>query len=506
VRQRSQASFVRTVSVVLAASACALSSLVVAAGPVTVSGCGTAAAGGGTGNQDPAGAPIVLGASISLTNGLAGNANAMQGGLLAAVQQVNALGGILGRTVQVSTKDDGSDPSQALTVVKSLQGTGIAALLGPIGSGLVSNVLPFVTTSKLVETSSTATSIQLTQGYGAKQGFFFRTVPSDAFQAIAVALFALEGPSPDAGAPGKSGGDGGSDGGTKTSACTRMDVIHNNDSYGTPLAMGIEAYFTAHGGTIPADGDIGVPSTAQESYLSQANQVIADVPDCIVLAVYPPTAAQFMHDLSDQIHMGSLPKGWSSSFFVIGTDGAYDPTLITLGRASSSDPTSQSWVNGTYGPPVYGTVAFGADHDRQQYNDLLAVYTAEVGLKGGVTDMDPYTSNQYDAAVLELLAMQAAGTTSDGPKIQKAMFDVSRGKSCSAATYGPATLGDALNALQSGKDINYEGASGNVDFDDYGNVVGDFLVWQVQGSAFVNHTTISSTKLLGSAADAGGCQ
>ena len=487
-------------SLVFAATGCALAATLAATGSLTTTGCGAVSAGGGTGNQNPAGPPIVLGASISLTGSLGGNANAMQGGLLAAVQEINGLGGILGRTVQVSTQDDKSDPTQVLSIAKSLAGANVSSLLGPITSQMVSNVEPFVQMSKLVELSSTATSAQLTQGdAGPKNGFFFRTVPSDAYQAVAVALFALEGPHPDAGAP---QGDGGTSG---ASGCTRMDVVHNNDTYGNPLSVALEAYFTANGGTVPSD--IPVPSSDSGSYTQHIATILKDLPQCLVLAVYPQTAAEIMHELSDSL-AGGAPTGWPKAFFVIATDGAYDPSLITAGRASASNPSSQSWVNGTFGPPMYGTVAFSSDHTRQQYNDLLAIYTAEVGLKSGSTDMDPYTSNQFDAAVLVLLAMEAAGTSTNGAAIQKAMFNVSRGKMCGANPYGPADLADAISTLRTGGDINYQGASGNVDFDDYGDVIGDFLIWQVQGSAFANYTTISSTKLAAAQAsvDAGGCQ
>jgi branched-chain amino acid transport system substrate-binding protein len=147
---------------------------------------------------------------------------------------------------------------------------------------------------------------------------------------------------------------------------------------------------------------------------------------------------------------------------------------------------------------MYGTVALTNDPSRPQYNDLVALYVAEVGLGAGKTDLDPYTSNQYDAAILTLLAMQAAGTTTDGAAIQKAMFAVSHGRGTSATPYGPADVGDAITALQQGHDINYQGASGDVDFDAQGDVVADFLVWQVQGTGFVNHDTISATLLAAS--------
>ena len=218
-------------------------------------------------------------------------------------------------------------------------------------------------------------------------------------------------------------------------------------------------------------------------------QVLTDLPGCLVLAVYPETAATFMQDLSNAL-APTPPTGWSHTFFVVGTDGTYDPSLITDGLEDPSNPSGPSFVQG-----MYGTVALTNDHTRSEYNELANLYVAEVGLGPGKSDLDPYTSNQYDAVVLELLAMQAAGTTTDGPAIQQAMFDVSRGKVCGATPYGPANLGDALSALRAGGDINYQGASGDVDFDDYGDVIANFLVWQVKGSGFVSHAQISATEL-----------
>jgi len=38
----------------------------------------------------------------------------------------------------------------------------------------------------------------------------------------------------------------------------------------------------------------------------------------------------------------------------------------------------------------------------------------------------------------------------------------------------------ALKLLQEGKDINYQGASGNVDIDENGDVVGVYDIWRVE--------------------------
>ena len=44
--------------------------------------------------------------------------------------------------------------------------------------------------------------------------------------------------------------------------------------------------------------------------------------------------------------------------------------------------------------------------------------------------------------------------------------------------YTPAQLGDAFQAIEGGEDIDYKGASGNVDFDQNGNVRSGFIVWE----------------------------
>jgi ABC-type branched-subunit amino acid transport system substrate-binding protein len=109
--------------------------------------------------------------------------------------------------------------------------------------------------------------------------------------------------------------------------------------------------------------------------------------------------------------------------------------------------------------------------------------------------MDPYTSNEYDAAVLVALAIQQAGGLNDPLKIRDAMFGVSRGVTSSPAVFGPSQVAEALEAILQGQDINYNGASGHVDFTPSGDVVADFIVWQVNGGQFVTHARIPAAQL-----------
>jgi ABC-type branched-subunit amino acid transport system substrate-binding protein len=450
--------------------------------------------GGGTGALSPAGTPLVIGVPNELTGSLEGTARAFNGAVQTAQQEINAAGGILGRQVTFAVKDDTSEPAEALSVAKGFVSGGAIGLIGPGGSSMVQSVEPFAAMSKVVEISASATAVSLTASQSNQTGFFFRTVPNDSLQGQAVALFALSGP-----------GDAGA------SACQTMVVVHNNDTYGIPLAQTLESVFTSKGGTVLAD--ISIPENALASYNTsapnnQVAQVLAAAPQCLVLAVYAPAGDAFMQNLSDALPGGMnpmAPADWSKSFFVIATDGCYDPSFISGGNPGSMDASANSWVNGTYpgSPPLYGTVASTNDHDRQYYNQLEALYVADVGFAPGQTDMDPYTSTEYDAAVLIALAIQAAGSATDGAAIQKAMFAVSHGTTSNPTPFGPAQLPDAIATLRSGGDINYQGASGDVDFNAQGDVVSGYLVWRIQGNAFVSFTTIGESLLSATPVDAG---
>jgi hypothetical protein len=65
--------------------------------------------------------------------------------------------------------------------------------------------------------------------------------------------------------------------------------------------------------------------------------------------------------------------------------------------------------------------------------------------------------------------------------VRDALFDVSR----DGTAFGPADVASALAGIQAGQNVDYRGASGPVDFDDYGNVKDDYIVWQVSAASAV---------------------
>src|SRR5439155_2500012 len=95
-------------------------------------------------------------------------------------------------------------------------------------------------------------------------------------------------------------------------------------------------------------------------------------------------------------------------------------------------------------------------------------------------DVSPgsYDEHTYDAIYLAALAIEAGGKA-EGTSIRDHLAAVST----AGTTYGPGDFAKAVADLHASKDINYDGASGNVDFDSSGDVKAPYDIWKVQGGA-----------------------
>ena len=85
-----------------------------------ISACSASPSSGGTGSSAPAGKPLVIGASVSLTGDFADPGKAVKAGYELWAKEVNAKGGILGRQVEFKIVDDTSSPTQVVTNYQNL--------------------------------------------------------------------------------------------------------------------------------------------------------------------------------------------------------------------------------------------------------------------------------------------------------------------------------------------------------------------------------------------------
>ena len=81
--------------------------------------------------------------------------------------------------------------------------------------------------------------------------------------------------------------------------------------------------------------------------------------------------------------------------------------------------------------------------------------------------------------MLVALAAAKAGSTTDAVAIRDALRSVANPP---GEVVGPGVEGikRALMLIAEGKDVNYEGAAGSVDFDENGDVSGTIEIWKVE--------------------------
>ncbi|MDB5217617.1 MAG: Branched-chain amino acid transporter, amino acid-binding protein [Myxococcaceae bacterium] len=401
--------------------------------------------------------PIIIGVSLGLTGENEGFAAPLRDAVRVAEGQINAGGGLLGRPVRFDVRDDQSDETTIVTdVAHQLVNEGAVAIIGPLGSQQVVLTQKIYADREIIQISPSATSTDLSTIQPSENRFLFRTTPADDFQGAAVILLAQKTPLGlgDAGAPLTDGG--------LPVTCNRLAIVNIDNSYGNAMADVIRTNFPKRGvgRSIVIQQKLGVDVAA--TYATEAAALVAAKPDCSAVISYAKVAAQYVHDVKADPGYKALSD---KNFFFIGTDGVYTPDFIKLSLQNQSDETSPSTADG-----VFGTNP-DTNPGTKEYNEFKTIYRSYFP---ALPDAPAFAANTYDAAILIALAIQQAGSATDHLAIRDALPKVASG----GKPFTPAQVGEALLAIRQGQDVDYKGASGNVDFDPNGNVRSGFIVWE----------------------------
>lgn len=392
--------------------------------------------------------PIRIGVVLPQTGGLAEDGQAWVRGVRLAAAEVNAAGGLLGgRRVELDVVDSATAADAGVSGAEQVLSRGAVVVIGDGGSGGSLAIYQMVTQMAGVpQISGSATSTTLTDAnaaLGAAERYFFRTAPQDGYQAQVVDRIA-----------------------TTTAHCTQLAILYQDDAYGMPLGQGIADLFSAHG-TIAA---MVAFTPAQPSYASEASMVATASPDCVALIAYPQDAGVILRNW--ETTSGAPTVQW------IGTDGLFTSDFIT-------EAGSDARVDGIYGASPLTTP------DTPEFNDFAARYDAAYGHAP-----ENFVASYYDATALALLAIERAGST-DGADIRDALLEI--GGPSGTQVERAAGLREALAALNaaSPRPINYQGASGPIDFDENGDTVAPYEIWQIVGSpaSFMQVAVVQATDL-----------
>jgi ABC-type branched-subunit amino acid transport system substrate-binding protein len=376
----------------------------------------------------PAGAAsctTTFGAVMSLTGSLGVLGQQIAKGAQLGIADLNAAGGANGCQLALSLLDDQTSPSVGVDAAKKLVDVQhVPALIGALSSGVSAAILTSVTApGRVVQVSPASTSPTFTEMAkdGKTGGYWFRTVPSDALQGVAMAKVAR-------------------DAGLK-----RIAVLYLNNAYGQGLSKEFVNAFKQLGGTVTQDV---VYNPSQPSYRSEVNQALSPKPDALFLIGYPGDGT-------------TIAREWISS-------GGPQKFLFPDGLES------QDFVNDVgaqYMQAVHGTAPGSTQ------SPSLATFQDEFKARYGTLPTQAYITNAYDAAVIVGLASEAA-KSNDASRIRDAMRKVTdpNGEKVYA---GAKEIARALKLLQAGKPIRYVGAAGPLQFDKYGDIDAPMAVWTV---------------------------
>ncbi len=385
-----------------------------------------------------------IGSVMSLTGSLGVLGQQIAKGAQLAVADLNAAGGANGCTVALSLLDDQTSASVGVDAAKKLVDVQhVPAIVGALSSGVSAAILTSVATpSKVVLISPASTSPTFTQlgKDGKTDGYWFRTTPSDALQGVAMAKVAL-------------------DAGLK-----KVAVLYLNNAYGQGLATEFANAFAKLGGSVTQNV---VYNPSQPSYRSEVNKALSPTPDALFLIGYPGDGT-------------TIAREWISS-------GGPQKFLLPDGLQS------QDFVNDVgvqYMKNVYGTAAGSVT------TPSLDTFKQEFQAKFGELPTQAYIPNAYDGTVLIGLAMSYAKSTA-APAVRDGIRKVTDPKG--EKIYAGATqLKKAMQLLAQKKAIQYVGASGPLQFDQYGDIDAPMVVWSVDsGGKVANKGMVTVEQIAG---------
>ena len=397
-------------------------SLAIAGLSLGIAACGgddddTTDGGGGETSLD-----LTIGDSVPLSGDLADFGPPGQKAADVAIDVINEAVSEAGvdHTVEIVHEDNCGDSDQQCAVQaqrKLVESDGASCIAGPWASGDTIPAAESVSIPEevpLISPSATSDEISDLDDPG---GFVSRTSPPDRFQGPTLSTYLVE------------EALGGAEGNT-------VNIGARNDAYGTGLAGTFGDAWVAAGGEIGEEiaYDIDLPN-----YDTEAEQIVSGNPDGIIIIDFPETYNKMGPAL---VRAGFDP----TKAFV--TDG-----LISSDLAESAGEEAVDGLRGT-GP--------GSPDDDPSDEAFDKLFTAA---EPKDVERQLFDAQNFDAVMLCYLAAVGAGST-EGPDVAAQIEGISAPP---GDQYTFEQLPEAIEALQNGDDIDYQGASGPIDMDDVGD-------------------------------------
>lgn len=345
-----------------------------------------------------------------------------------AVDTINECGGVNEGSVSLVTEDSQTDPSAGSSAMTKLAEVDkVAGVVGAFASSVSGAAVDVAVRNKVMMVSPGSTSPVFTERAQNDEfdGYWARTAPPDTYQSQALAALAQK------------------------QGFKNVSTVAINNDYGVGFEQQFVKAFKATGGNIVGTPTRHDPKAATLDTEAKKAFNANPKPDAVAAVLYAETGSLLLKSAFEQ--------GFSDGVTVLLTDGVYSDDFVNqVGKTADG----KSIIAGALGTVPGSNGA------------ALADFTTLWNEKAG-KELTAFVPHNWDATVLMMLAAEASdANTGEGIK----------GKILEVANAPGTEVSDACEAMElvrRGEDINFQGASGNVDIDENGDVVGSYDVWQV---------------------------
>ncbi len=384
----------------------------------------------------PADGVLSLGTLLPRTGTFIYSGPAQEAAVQLAVKDINDAGGVPGVVVKLDAanqRDEGNPAAgTASQSTDALLAGGVDAIIGPATSEVAGKVIDKITCSGTIMFAPANTSPALTNH--PDHGLYFRTSPLSTLEGSVLGTLVVD--------------DGNS----------TVVVMSRDDLYGNYLRGEAQKKIQESGGQV-LDSFPYNPSALD--YKKEIQRVKALDPDAIVLIGFTESA----QILVNMIEEGLGPR--SKRLYVAGAN----MTNTLVGQVSPRDPSVLAGMRGT---PL--------DTGGQEFVKRLRTFSP------GLQDLT-YAPQAYDAVVITALAAAIAGTDQPAAIVNEINGVTRAGERCTSFVA-------CMALVKEGKNIDYDGPSGRLEFSDPGEPsVGTYVISEIQTDGTV--TAIRSETVSG---------
>ncbi len=363
-----------------------------------------------------------------------------------ATEEINAAGGVEGKQIELVVRDaypNGGD--QAIVSANEYHDAGMDFIIGPGWSSRTLKAATVTVANGQLMMPYSATSPAITDLDDS--GLIWRSCVSDAFQGVVAADYIY------------------SDLGIDTAA-----TIYRDDGWGAGMAAAFQESFEALGGTVIAAVDYPAETEdfALYDFSTHANEAVQGHPQLIFYITYDDDASKMMNDL----YLNSTYQADKPILF--GVEGIY------INRLAVSIPAAM----------LEGQLAISAVTDQRAASNFMTFRENYMARFPSLDEPDYYTATAYDNLYLMAYAMVKAGTSTNAAAVAAELKDVSGGVA-GATVININEFANGNTIATAGGDIDYNGASGAILFDDNGDPQSAiFEIQRAAGGVVVVDSTI----------------